>query len=247
MALIKCPECGRENVSDTAESCPNCGYGIKDYFEKKKKQQQKQFGIPIDSKVKKVEEEKFHQYEHEMKQRQQEIDNLIEPKKPNFILSMFRKEICWLSCLILVGPTIALLFCRLASIDFILLVLYIALGYLATPIWLLIGYVDYKSEVEEYKKELKLFETNKKAWEREKERKKKWIEEGYKARAHFEAEAEYRPKPKPQTPKITCPVCGNDNVERITTMDRSVSIAMVGLASGKIGKQYNCKKCKHMW
>ena len=28
MALIKCPECGKE-VSDQAESCPNCGYGIR--------------------------------------------------------------------------------------------------------------------------------------------------------------------------------------------------------------------------
>lgn len=25
MALIKCPECGKE-ISDTAKSCPNCGY-----------------------------------------------------------------------------------------------------------------------------------------------------------------------------------------------------------------------------
>lgn len=34
MSLINCPECGRENVSDSAESCPNCGYGIKAHFEK---------------------------------------------------------------------------------------------------------------------------------------------------------------------------------------------------------------------
>lgn len=27
MALINCPECGRE-VSDKAEKCPNCGYNI---------------------------------------------------------------------------------------------------------------------------------------------------------------------------------------------------------------------------
>ena len=27
MALIKCPECGKE-VSDTAPSCPNCGYAF---------------------------------------------------------------------------------------------------------------------------------------------------------------------------------------------------------------------------
>lgn len=34
MALINCPECGKENVSDSAEACPNCGYGIKAHFEK---------------------------------------------------------------------------------------------------------------------------------------------------------------------------------------------------------------------
>lgn len=27
MALIKCPECGKE-ISDQATSCPNCGYPI---------------------------------------------------------------------------------------------------------------------------------------------------------------------------------------------------------------------------
>lgn len=35
MALIKCPECGRENVSDSAEACPNCGFGVKEYFKNK--------------------------------------------------------------------------------------------------------------------------------------------------------------------------------------------------------------------
>lgn len=34
MALIICPECRRENVSDSAEACPNCGYGIKAHYEK---------------------------------------------------------------------------------------------------------------------------------------------------------------------------------------------------------------------
>ena len=28
MALIKCPECGKD-VSDTAETCPNCGFTTK--------------------------------------------------------------------------------------------------------------------------------------------------------------------------------------------------------------------------
>ena len=37
MALIKCPECGKENVSDSAEKCPECGYPIKKYLSKQKK------------------------------------------------------------------------------------------------------------------------------------------------------------------------------------------------------------------
>lgn len=28
MALVKCPECGKENVSDQAVACPECGYKI---------------------------------------------------------------------------------------------------------------------------------------------------------------------------------------------------------------------------
>jgi len=31
MALVNCPECGKE-VSSTAESCPNCGYGVREHF-----------------------------------------------------------------------------------------------------------------------------------------------------------------------------------------------------------------------
>lgn len=36
IALIKCPECGRENVSDNAENCPSCGYEIKTHLDKLK-------------------------------------------------------------------------------------------------------------------------------------------------------------------------------------------------------------------
>lgn len=49
MALIKCPECGRENVSDSAESCPSCGYNIKAHYAKLYKKENKNkhiaFGI----------------------------------------------------------------------------------------------------------------------------------------------------------------------------------------------------------
>lgn len=34
MALVKCPECGKENISDMAEICPICGFNVKKHFEK---------------------------------------------------------------------------------------------------------------------------------------------------------------------------------------------------------------------
>lgn len=33
MALVKCPECGKERVSSMAEACPQCGFNVKKHFE----------------------------------------------------------------------------------------------------------------------------------------------------------------------------------------------------------------------
>ena len=33
MALINCPECGKENISNSAECCPWCGYPVKKHFD----------------------------------------------------------------------------------------------------------------------------------------------------------------------------------------------------------------------
>ena len=46
---------------------------------------------------------------------------------------------------------------------------------------------------------------------------------------------------------VKCPVCNSPNVEHISTLNRTVSVATFGIASSKIGKQYKCKNCKHMW
>lgn len=43
---------------------------------------------------------------------------------------------------------------------------------------------------------------------------------------------------------IKCPYCKSVNVKKITTTSRAVSIGAVGLASGKIGKQWHCNNCK---
>lgn len=53
MALIKCPECGKENVSDSAVSCPECGFAIKKYvIEKHWKEQNEEEQARIKKKTK---------------------------------------------------------------------------------------------------------------------------------------------------------------------------------------------------
>nr|DAP64484.1 MAG TPA: transcription factor IIS-like protein [Caudoviricetes sp.] len=46
---------------------------------------------------------------------------------------------------------------------------------------------------------------------------------------------------------IKCPNCGSKNTKKISTTSRVTSVAMLGVASGKIGKQYECKQCKYKW
>lgn len=44
-----------------------------------------------------------------------------------------------------------------------------------------------------------------------------------------------------------CPKCGSLQTKRITTTKRAASVYMVGLASDKIGKQFECPVCKFKW
>lgn len=44
-----------------------------------------------------------------------------------------------------------------------------------------------------------------------------------------------------------CPRCGCVNTRRIGNINRATSVAFWGLASSKIGKQYECDNCKHKW
>lgn len=39
MSLINCPECGKQNVSDTAKACPQCGFDVSNYVKEKLKEQ----------------------------------------------------------------------------------------------------------------------------------------------------------------------------------------------------------------
>ena len=58
MALVTCPECGREKVSDTALACPGCGYPIKEHFEKINKGKEKDDNLEqVSQEIEKPEED----------------------------------------------------------------------------------------------------------------------------------------------------------------------------------------------
>lgn len=44
-----------------------------------------------------------------------------------------------------------------------------------------------------------------------------------------------------------CPKCNSLYIDNISSADRALSVVTVGIASKKIGKQYKCRSCKHMW
>lgn len=43
---------------------------------------------------------------------------------------------------------------------------------------------------------------------------------------------------------VICPYCNSSNVSKISTLGRSISVGLFGLASGKVGKQWHCNGCK---
>lgn len=205
MALVKCPECGRENVSDSAEACPDCGYGINAHFqeiERKKLLEQQKL-------------EKERQYEEleriREEKEQAELDTIKMPSKPNIGQSLLIFGIVFLPFMLL-G-----------------LILPYRIGFWFFLIfWLIVAFSSYSDNVKEYERAQQDFGK----FQKEELSKKKIQKEMEKYR-------------RMNAPK--CPMCGSINIEKISTASRVVSVAAVGLASGKIGKQYKCKKCKHMW
>lgn len=77
MALINCPECGKEGVSDSAECCPGCGYGIKAHFLKIKEDEiKRKEEIQKQAELKAVEEKrKAEAAENEKRKQEQQKKN----------------------------------------------------------------------------------------------------------------------------------------------------------------------------
>ena len=61
------------------------------------------------------------------------------------------------------------------------------------------------------------------------------------------AVAEADEKKKYNDYMFTCPMCGSKKAKKISDLNRASSIAVFGVASSKIGKQYECDNCNYKW
>ena len=145
MALVKCPECGKENISDSAATCPFCGYGIKEHLDLIKQKE------AFDEKKQKDREKIQKQYEDEL----QRINKMYHPSKPSWFATIF-KRINWIfvpaSLLtLLMILCIVLSFCGIAEeIDFWMFLGAAFFGFIAFVTWKIIK-DEYDRALDKYK------------------------------------------------------------------------------------------------
>lgn len=210
MALIKCPECGRKNVSDSAEMCPDCGFGINKYFKQKHMEEKK---------ITKKTEEDASFYEKVRKLRIEDLENRLKEERKAKITVI----IVMILCLIIGYLPI---YFKQTDLDLITIIGFTISG------CCIAGLVMSNGSIPAMKKDLELAKTDYEAYD-------KTLDDRNKLEI-LKLQHDQLTKPK-------CPICNSTYIEKISTTNKSVSIAAFGLASNKIGKQYKCKNCKHMW
>lgn len=212
MALIKCPECGRKNVSDIAEACPNCGYNIRVHLEEEKRK----------IKIEKWNEELEKMRQDELKKRMEKIEMPKPAKISKGLIIYSLVSIIWWWYVFIYFPVKShenpqILFC--------IVLLCVVVG---IPIY--IHYGNHKKAKEDYELACRSFEKYQKKAIEEQDRFWESFDEMFGDKTG-----------------ICCPVCNSSKIKRISTVNRAVSVGAVGLASSKIGKQYECKSCHHKW
>ena len=250
MALIQCPEC-RKNVSETAETCPNCGFAIKNHVLKQKIADQRK----KEQEARKVYDSKKAKLTQEYAQYSFEPPTLT--KSIIFIgMSIFFSIMTILFLLIIfevVGDGSHPVGWAIFTLLFAILTGLAGSNYFTTEMK---EYRLYKNDPESYKanhsKRIPLTP------EQNKEIEKKLLTEydqlQYESLLLDSLKIELNPptptvnvRPEAKSNVQRCPHCNSTRIRHISTANRMVSVAAVGLASGKIGKQFECLNCTYKW
>ena len=228
MALIKCPECGRENISDSAEACPNCGFGIREYYQKIKLKQEE---------TERQRREKEQRKERELAQKaqqEQRIKNIPKPDKPRYSIVA---AICGILCILLGVNSVA-------TTDEYDIERSVSAGN-GDPVfqgWYLVifgivilgvGLYFFIKKVNAYKLAEKDFETYQ----------KEVVKQQDEATLRHVNEIQQK-----MNAMVRCPTCGSMNVERISGASKvGKAVAFGVLAAGSISKTFHCKNCGYRW
>ena len=232
MALVKCKECGKE-ISIKASKCPNCGCTITSDT------------VIVNCSIcgKEISKEDYEDYDERC------INCYIEKlsndkeftKEPKITEEKPRFSIPFLIYLIVIPIIIYMLtlYKDITSFNFFAFTC-IFITFWFVPFY--IYYTDYSMKVKFYNNEVRAynkFHANKNDYLKEKiinriNEIKKYREESRKEELYSDSET-------------TCPNCGSTNIKEISTASRVISVGIFGLASGKIGKTYECNSCKYKW
>lgn len=218
MAIVECPRCGKDDVSDREERCPYCGYNIKDYYEEEKRERKR-----LEDARKSMEKKSVKDHEKE------------ECKKEQMILETFpdiKKPFPWES---LIGVFFGLSAIFMFNIE----------SMIAGFFYSFLAFVLIVGGNSTYQDRKKIYETS--LYDME-QAKKDAIEQQKKDKRDADMVTEKLVDILiPSSDGIMCPICKKKTGKKISTINRAVSVAAWGLASGKIAKQYKCSNCGHMW
>lgn len=228
MALIKCPECGKENVSSFAHTCPDCGFGIKDYY----------MSIEEETHRKQLKEEhelrKKASEETAARLREYRINNILLPEKPSKNRHIMATAMCGIMALLgWFG-----VFSGLGLIWLIIAILFTA-ATVYSP-------TNFRHEMEEYERAI----SNPREYQESVVAK-----EDQRSAEKDAAERQTYQEACKENVALTCPKCGSTQIQ-ITKKGFGLGkaaaggllIGPVGLLGGAIGSnkiQRVCINCKH--
>lgn len=225
MALMVCPDCGN-NISDTAEQCIHCGCDLFLFKEE----------LRIDKEI----EERVKAFEGGIKKPKQ-ISSLSE-------IPQYRNEENANTLMLSIAVVLLVVgfFGLMLEWELFLCVIFFIGGVAA-----LLAYIYLRKNTEKLLKEEQAKIQNViDNFDKVKELRVKRYREMLIAEKPAKLEkirTRYVPTTTQRPVGIRCPACDSTQFEKISTLNRVVSVELAGLASSKIGKQYKCKKCGHLW
>lgn len=230
MALVKCPECGRENVSSAATACPSCGYNIKGHFEK--------------IKIKKMAKKMAEKQKKNAEASECEIDKMIEKireERINSIPLLEEPDLANTRNIFLIILTIIIGMITMGNIitsDSEITIAWIIAFVIAS----ILLAISTHSSISEYQ----LCQNDPRAY-REKIYDEKYRADEAQYIKNYLSDELYHTGSGYVTNgshfAVECPYCHSINTTKITAVEKGLNIFLFGLFGNKRRYQWHCNKC----